>query len=440
MECEVCTENFDSVEKKPVVLECGHTICKECIEGIIRTNPYCPFDRKRIVKTLSDLSINYSLIEMIEKFNQVLRISQREQPAESVSVEEVKESESKPEEIKEASYQPVLYSPPVICKNSHALKYEPETSQKYMQQNGLNYLMCDYCNKTWSGGSWHCASCHFDICTDCYAEEAASREVSFNTMYKCKNGHQMYNYQNLSFFKIRKSNNPDSGVIRCEICKKQCNGATLACKLCEYEVCERCMAESIGLKCDRNHPLRLANDVAKYYLSLGFPSWGCDICKETYTTASWHCRECKFDVCPPCYSYYSRNSPINIPGAKCFKGHSLIKSQDNLTYYRERFNSLSFQCNSCRKIYDYASSQCRRCQFDLCDGCIYIINIGMTKGIRQRCFNNHPLAWHYDTTEFYNMDFGCDICRKIYSNIGSFHCRACRFDMCLNCASRNINP
>jgi hypothetical protein len=429
MECGVCLETYDSAQKQPVVLDCGHTICKECITDILDMGSTCPFDRKQIAKGLADLSINYSLMEMIEKFNEVLKISQKEQPAESVSNEEVK-----------ISYKPVLCSPPVICRNAHALKYEPETSHKYTQQYGFNQLMCDFCSKTWSGASWHCAVCNFDICTGCYAEEVATRTVGFNIRHRCKNGHQIYNYQNLSTYKINRSNNSALGVIRCEICDKEWTGAAFACKLCDYELCESCLVDLSAMKCDRKHTLRLANDVTKYYLSLGFPGWSCDICKENYTSASWHCRQCRFDVCPPCHSYYSRNPPINAAGALCFKGHSLIKSKDNKTYYRERFDSISYQCNGCREVYDDESNQCRRCQFDLCDRCVYIIDRCMTKGIRQKCTNNHPLTWHYDATEFYKMEVRCDFCRKVYSNIGTFQCRACKFDMCLNCASRNINP
>lgn len=441
MDCGVCLESFNSSDRQPVILECGHTICKECIEDIIAHQPICPFDRKGITKPIKDLSMNYSLMEMIEKFNKVLKISKQNVPASSAFPEESKESQpEESKEIKEAEYHAVLYSTPVVCRNNHTLRYTSNTSELYIKQYGFNQLMCDFCNSTWKGGSWHCSACSFDICTVCYEEESRPRAIGFDTQHKCRNHHQMYHYLDLSSFKVKRSRNAASEVITCAVCAKEWTGASYACKLCDYELCENCITVTPKLTCDRKHELILRSDVVSYYAGLGYNCWNCDICKRKYNTASWHCRECRFDECQECYRYYSKNKPINIPEAKCTNGHALIKSADNITYYRSISDSALYNCNGCGRSNSNIPNQCRRCCFDLCDNCVNVIKDGVSKGIRSKCQNNHSLTWHYDTVNFYKTSMCCDYCRKCYSKVGSFHCRACKTDMCLSCAGLNINP
>lgn len=41
--CELCFETYNAEERKPLVLNCGHTYCKECINKIMKSNPkLCP--------------------------------------------------------------------------------------------------------------------------------------------------------------------------------------------------------------------------------------------------------------------------------------------------------------------------------------------------------------------------------------------------------------
>ncbi|XP_034240397.1 uncharacterized protein LOC117644856 isoform X2 [Thrips palmi] len=61
MECHVCLEPFDSTERRPKVLPCGHSFCFRCLQGLeIRK---CPLDNKRFQSLPSNLPDNYSLIQ-----------------------------------------------------------------------------------------------------------------------------------------------------------------------------------------------------------------------------------------------------------------------------------------------------------------------------------------------------------------------------------------
>ncbi|KAK7075973.1 hypothetical protein SK128_005123 [Halocaridina rubra] len=63
--CEVCMENFTSGEKDPLVLECGHTYCRSCLQHILgeEVDLTCPLCRRYQENTdLDSLPINYKLL------------------------------------------------------------------------------------------------------------------------------------------------------------------------------------------------------------------------------------------------------------------------------------------------------------------------------------------------------------------------------------------
>ena len=69
MKCEICYDNYNAViaEKKPRMLECGHSYCTKCIDNLIRNNPRCAKCRSMInVNSSNNLPINYAIIDFLD--------------------------------------------------------------------------------------------------------------------------------------------------------------------------------------------------------------------------------------------------------------------------------------------------------------------------------------------------------------------------------------
>ena len=69
--CPVCEEKYDlDNEKNPLCLECGHTLCKKCLNDIItRQILQCPLDSKQITSTFIDAFIRNKIIEKAVKIS-----------------------------------------------------------------------------------------------------------------------------------------------------------------------------------------------------------------------------------------------------------------------------------------------------------------------------------------------------------------------------------
>ena len=69
--CQVCQEKYKiNDEKNPLCLECGHSLCKQCLNDIItRQNLHCPFDSKQITNTFIDAFIRNKIIEKAVKIS-----------------------------------------------------------------------------------------------------------------------------------------------------------------------------------------------------------------------------------------------------------------------------------------------------------------------------------------------------------------------------------
>ena len=66
MECELCFENFNRVERLPKIIQkCGHTFCKECIQEVVNRQHKCPVCNQALQGD-QDLTRNFSFGEMLK--------------------------------------------------------------------------------------------------------------------------------------------------------------------------------------------------------------------------------------------------------------------------------------------------------------------------------------------------------------------------------------
>lgn len=54
-ECGICTSNFNSGERQPLILQCGHTFCRECLRCRLGPQRWCPYCRHPIRKEVEEL-------------------------------------------------------------------------------------------------------------------------------------------------------------------------------------------------------------------------------------------------------------------------------------------------------------------------------------------------------------------------------------------------
>ncbi|OMJ75423.1 hypothetical protein SteCoe_25429 [Stentor coeruleus] len=505
LECSICLECFDSNEKKPLILPCGHTFCKQCVKDIKDGNSECPFDRKPVELPFESISTNFTLLELIDL--------QKQEEIKKKNVEEVKKENAeqvKKKNVEEVKIQPISPSKPLIknpiipqsypvinsarqsiasqniipklvhertpsnpeiifqqpgdhqnlqshikkrntlepnqslipvrvcCNNGHLLVRNPNTSKEYQIVYGTDVIYCDYCGHKWKTYSWTCQNCRFDLCEACYSEQASLQVAPSESSVLCQNSHPLYFYEDQTRFYTRKNKN--RGKIECKMCKKSWKGSSWSCRSCEYDLCDSCKQKAqrpSGWYCKKGHQTFLTADVTQYYKSRGSSTWKCDICKRKSTFSSYHCRDCKYDVCEPCRKYFSNDQRLQI---KCPYNHFLYFSDAQYNLYKEIDGVVQYKCCCCGKVSnDQIYAHCRLCNFDLCNVCLDVINRGKYTILTMMCKKRHKLVWFNDTAGFYDSSVTCDACRKKMKKTGSFHCRMCRYDVCVSCAAGKIN-
>ena len=63
--CSICFENFDNMIRLPLVLSCGHTFCKVCLEQYDCKVFLCPIDRKQEWRDAQSLPRNYIVLDFL---------------------------------------------------------------------------------------------------------------------------------------------------------------------------------------------------------------------------------------------------------------------------------------------------------------------------------------------------------------------------------------
>ncbi|OMJ72929.1 hypothetical protein SteCoe_28495 [Stentor coeruleus] len=207
--------------------------------------------------------------------------------------------------------------------------------------------------------------------------------------------------------------------LECKFCGKVFAKPCWHCSQCAFDVCEECGnkqdIKSPKFVCDNNHELLWKCTVAeKYRNSTGIASWKCNFCELSKSTPSWHCSECKFDLCSNCASAYNV-FPIELKD-KCILNHSLIKVA---------FKSPT-RCKDCSRALTGIGYSCNTCNYHICGNCYKYHNLDIPQDPILICFKGHLLRWNSQRS------FLCNSCSR--SMKSSFCCMSCLFDYCYQCA------
>lgn len=67
MECDVCRSDYDTTTKRPLILNCGHTFCRECVEALARRGLIkCPNCRTSEMRSIAAIPTNSVLMPVLE--------------------------------------------------------------------------------------------------------------------------------------------------------------------------------------------------------------------------------------------------------------------------------------------------------------------------------------------------------------------------------------
>lgn len=189
--------------------------------------------------------------------------------------------------------------------------------------------------------------------------------------------------------------------------------------------------ELLKIACPKNHPYKWCTDLSFYYYNQNKGwGWNCILCKEKYSTAGWHCRECSVELCVSCSSSADPSKRLIKPVLSCLRNHDLRWSPSTCAFYQEN-KSLKylFTCFVCKKSYQEPSWNCAQCSFDICLTCARNKGLNPPRDLLI-CTNQHPLKF---TSTLNNM-VKCSICKDSI-NKRAYMCETCNFYMCYPCAT-----
>jgi hypothetical protein len=95
IKCPVCSEVFDRDQHLPLIIQCGHTVCKVCCTGIQRKSRavVCPLDRKADRRDIEAIPFSLQILELIR------HISAMQQTIDDLTIDKSAQGKPRAEEF-----------------------------------------------------------------------------------------------------------------------------------------------------------------------------------------------------------------------------------------------------------------------------------------------------------------------------------------------------
>mmetsp|Transcript_12722 Transcript_12722/g.12856 ORF Transcript_12722/g.12856 Transcript_12722/m.12856 type:complete len:607 (-) Transcript_12722:23-1843(-) len=328
----------------------------------------------------------------------------------------------------QTSEKPIDPNKPFTCDSGHALTWANDVPFHYKEITGSWNIICDFCGKKFSNGSWHCRDCKFDVCEECgLAKNMTPPKLlcseSKELLWKCDVvQYYIANYGSRSY--------------SCNECQQAGEDAHWHCRTCLYDLCRKCGTKKgykyprFDVTCRKGHHLSIEHKIVEIYEAKYGCTPRCDECRTGIDYACQHCSECDYDLCDSCFNYYS--APIGPhPGFLCPEDH-ILHYTDSASYYESIGKPKNFVCNGCKMTKAEECFHCRKCCFDLCNECADSLALFLSSPYTKKCENDHLLLWNNKTSKNYSGGaYGCNVCGEIYSKVGSLSCSQCLYDICI---------
>jgi hypothetical protein len=250
---------------------------------------------------------------------------------------------------------------------------------------------------------------------DCIKEKMTRKRPQFEG--KCKFGHNLLFSVDSTEYYIFINGGPAS--VRCDECKNPISSASLHCRICKFDCCDDCCIQKDLII--RTKPVCSQNHITELILDVNkkLPGLTCDLCKQSIIKNTWRCSPCDFDICEFC-SLKLFVQPIYEYPLTCASKHRMICCLDNEKFY----------CKICLKAENNDISwKCDKCKIRYCKTCA--LTLGHKSPV---CSGNHQMT-HYCAR---SKSFGwfktgsCIKCREKMDDFG-FFCKICEFYLCEKC-------
>jgi hypothetical protein len=294
----------------------------------------------------------------------------------------------------------VNYAAKTTCDRGHAINLTPAADRANQA------FTCKGCSVQYNSISWSCKTCSYHLCPKCKPYQLVKN--------RCMKQHPLTDH---------------GGSFNCDCClQRYPNAICKACLTCNFTVCQNChnrasapVFDDVDEEESVENSLRFWNQLNQvlqpnheeekeqqqnisfaivqpqspsqgqpllqsqsgqwrnptcknfHLLSIttladrGYNEFSCDNCSGEFFAVSWHCAECRYDLCNNC-------QPLPFYKNRCLWGHRL-----------DFTNSTTYRCDRCFRHYGDREYKCTRCDFDLCVKCHETIPNYDDGGTRKCC-------------------------------------------------------